>query len=155
MAADPTHIKMIARNKRALHDFSIDERFEAGVVLVGSEVKVLREGRVTLAGAHLRIDGNEAWAMGIEIPEYSHANRFNHEVDRPRKLLLHRREIDKLRRELRQRGTAAPILAIYFKGSNVKIEIGLAHGRRKADKRNVIKDRDAKRELGRAMRGKG
>ena len=78
----------------------------------------------------------------------------NHEVDRPRKLLLHKRQIEKLERELRQRGTAAPILSIYFKGKNVKVEIGLAHGRRKTDKRDVIKERDAKRDMGRALRGK-
>ena len=115
---------------------------------------MLRDGRVTLAGAHLRIAGNEAFVLGMEIPEYPQANQFNHQVDRDRKLLLHRREIEKLKRALRQRGTAAPILSIYFKGKHVKVEVGLASGRRKADKRQVIKERDANRDIGRALRGK-
>lgn len=154
MAADTPPVKMLARNKKALRDFEIDDRIEAGIVLVGSEVKVLRSGGVTLAGAHVRIQRGEAWAHGIDIPEYAQANRFNHEVSRPRKLLLHRREIDKLERALRQRGTALPLLSIYFKGANVKVEIGVASGRRKIDKRDVIKKRNAERDIGRALRGK-
>jgi SsrA-binding protein len=154
MSATEQPIKIIGRNRKAFRDYTIDERFEAGIMLVGSEVKTLRGGRVTLAGAHLRITRHEAFAMGIDIPEYAGANQFNHEVDRPRKLLLHKRQIEKLERELRQRGTAAPILSIYFKGKNVKVEIGLARGRRKTDKRDVIKERDAKRDMGRALRGK-
>ncbi len=152
--ADTDPIKIIARNKRALRDYVITDRFEAGVALVGSEVKVLREGRVTLAGAHVRVQGGEAWALGIEIPEYPQANRFNHETSRDRKLLLHRREIEKLQRELRERGAACPVLAIYFKGSRVKIEFGLARGKRKADKRELLKKRDAQRDIERAARGK-
>lgn len=148
------HIKVIARNKRARFDYTIGDTFEAGIVLVGSEVKMLRQSKMTLAGAHVRIIGKEAFALGIQIPEYPQAHQFNHEVDRPRKLLLHRRELDKLSKALRERGTSCPILSVYWRGSNVKVEFALATGRRQRDQREVLKARTATREMDRARKGR-
>ena len=150
--AQDEHIKMIARNKRALRDYTIEDRFEAGIVLVGSEVKSLRDGKVTLAGSHLRIQGNEAFALGIEIPEYAHANRFNHEVDRARKLLLHRREIERLRGKINQQGFTLVPMKLYFSQGKVKLQIGLGKGKKHYDKRQDTKQRDAKRDMQRAKR---
>lgn len=146
-APDGTPIRVIARNRRARFDFAIDETFEAGIALVGSEVKVLRSGKVTVSGAYVRIDSGEAWVAGLQIPEYPEASYNNHEVERPRKLLLSRRQIDKLARELTIRGAACVVLSVYFKGARVKLEIGLATGRKRHDKRHVVRARDNEREL--------
>ncbi|MCO4763008.1 MAG: SsrA-binding protein SmpB [Myxococcales bacterium] len=145
-------IKVVARNRRVRHDYELTDTFEAGIVLVGSEVKVLRQGKCTLVGAHVRVIGNEAWLVGMQIPEYPFAHRFNHDVDRTRKLLLHKREVDKLDRGLRERGTSCVVVQVYFKGSKVKVEIALARGRKMHDKRHALKKKDAKREMARAKR---
>jgi len=146
-------ITPIATNRRALHAYDVSHRFEAGIMLSGSEVKVLRQGKCTLAGAHVRIIRGEAWAMNVHIPEYAFANRFNHGVDRPRKLLLHKREIGRIDRWLRERGAACVVLQVYFKGSFVKLELGTARGRKQHDKRQLLKKRDADRQLARVRRG--
>lgn len=141
-------LRNIARNKRARYDFAIGEEFEAGLALLGSEVKVLRQGRATLSGAHVRVVGHEAFVYGLQIPEYEQANRNNHEVDRPRKLLLKRREIDRIDREVSERGQTCVVLALYFKGALVKVQIALATGKRRHDKRQTVRKRDAEREIG-------
>ena len=148
-----THIRPIAHNKRAFHDFMISDKIEAGIVLAGSEVKVLRDGKVTLAGAHVRIIRGEAQVFGMKIPEYPQANRLNHEVERERKLLLHKRQIERIDRDLNQRGAAWVVLRLYFKGARVKVEIGLGRGKRQHDKRHDLKKRDAQREMDRAIKG--
>ncbi len=152
--ASPTKpIKMIARNKRARHDYELDDEFEAGLMLLGSEVKSLREGKATLSSAHVRVLHGEAWVYGLQIPEYAWSHQFNHDVERPRKLLLHRRQIDRLDAALGTRGMACVVLAIYFRGAHVKIEIGIGRGRKQHDKREKLKQSDAQREIARALRG--
>ena len=144
--------KIIASNRRVKHDYELTDTFEAGVMLVGSEVKVLRDGKCTLVGSHVRIIGGEAWLIGMQIPEYPYAHQFNHSVDRQRKLLLHKREVEKIDRGLRERGTSCVVVRLYFKGSRVKAEIALARGRKMHDKRQALKKKDAKREMARAKR---
>ncbi len=140
-------IRNVARNKRARYDYQLGEEFEAGIALVGSEVKVLRQGKLTLTGAHVRVVRGEAFVFGMQIPEYEQANRLNHEVDRPRKLLLKRRQIDRLDRELNERGATCVVLSVFFKGALVKVQIALARGKRRHDKRQALRKRDAEREM--------
>jgi SsrA-binding protein len=152
--ADPVDgktIRNIARNKRARHDYQIGDEFEAGIALVGSEVKVLRQGRLTLTGAHVRVVRGEAFVFGMQIPEYEQANRLNHAVDRPRKLLLRRRQIERIDRDLSERGATCVVLSVYFKGALVKVQIALAKGKRRHDKRHALRDREASREAERDM----
>ena len=152
--ADPVDgktIRNIARNKRARHDYQIGDEFEAGIALVGSEVKVLRQGRLTLTGAHVRVVRGEAFVFGMQIPEYEQANRLNHAVDRPRKLLLRRRQIERIDRDLSERGATRVVLSVYFKGALVKVQIALAKGKRRHDKRHALRDREASREAERDM----
>lgn len=145
-------VKVVASNRKAFHDYAIDETIEAGVQLVGSEVKVLRSGKCVLTGAHVRVVRGEALLFNVSIPEYPFAHQFNHEPDRPRRLLLHKREIEKIEKELRQKGTACVVTKLYFKGSRVKVELGLGTGKKAHDKRDAVKERDAKREIARALR---
>lgn len=148
----------ILTNRRATHDYAIEETFEAGMVLVGSEVKSLREGRITLGDAHVearqaRSNGpRELFIMGLHIHEYRFANRNNHEPRRPRKLLLNRREIDRIARRMAEKGFSCIPLRFYFKQGHIKVEIGLGKGKRQVDKRHDIKAKDAKREMARATR---
>ena len=146
--------KLICENRRARHDFSIEDRLEAGLVLVGTEVKACRSGKVHLNDAHVQIIRNEAFLMGGNIAEYSHGNRFNHEPVRSRKLLLHRHELDKLSVRLRERGFTAFPLSMYFKEGRVKVEIGVGKGKTEVDRRGDIKERDADREIQKAMRAR-
>lgn len=150
----PDGTRTIAANRKARHDYEIGERFEAGLVLRGSEVKSLREGKASLAEAYATVDENgEAWLIGAHIAEYDAANRLNHPPLRPRKLLLHARELNKLGIKLRERGFTLIPLRLYFKGHRVKLELGLGKGRRSYDKREAIKRRDQamdlRKELGR------
>ncbi|MBP46873.1 MAG: SsrA-binding protein [Myxococcales bacterium] len=140
-------IKIIASNRRARHDYDLTETMEAGLVLLGSEVKVLRDGKCTLSAAHVRVIAGEAWLVGATIPEYPFANRFNHEPDRDRKLLLHKRQVERLHRELRERGTSCVVTRVYFKGARVKVEIAVARGKKLHDKRQALKSKQAKREM--------
>jgi SsrA-binding protein len=146
--------RSVARNRRATHDFLILDRIEAGLVLTGTEVKSLREGQATLAGSYVRVDEERtsAWLVGCQIPEYSHGTYANHVPLRKRRLLLHEREILKLRQAVKTEGTTVVPLEIYFKGPWAKVEIGLARGKRKADKREAIKGREARRDMERATR---
>ena len=142
----------VASNRRAFHDYFIDERYEAGVVLTGTEVKSVRRGRVNLRDGFVRIDGREAWLENVHISRYEEGNAMNHEPMRRRKLLLHSAEIATLIGKVRQRGYTLVPLRLYFSRNHAKVEVGLARGKRQYDKREAIADRDAKREMARAMR---
>ena len=148
----PEPIKVVATNRKATHDYLIHERIEAGVVLVGSEVKSLREAKCTLTDGWAHIDRNEAWLEGMTINEYAWANRFNHETKRKRKLLLHRSEIEKLATKTKLRGFTLIPLSVYFKDGKVKIELGLATHKKQHDKRESKKTADAEREMDRARK---
>jgi SsrA-binding protein len=147
--------KIVARNRRARHEFDLLETVEAGIVLTGTEVKSLRNGKASLEEAYAGIDNDEVWLYGCDIPEYLQANRMNHKPKRPRKLLLHRREIDRLDASLREKGLTLVPTRLYFKDGRVKVEIALARGKNVLDKRRTIADRDAKRQIERALKSAG
>jgi SsrA-binding protein len=139
-------LKIIAKNRKARHDYEILETFEAGLVLQGSEVKSARDGRVSLTDAYATIDERgEAWLVNAHIAEYPFANQFNHAPRRRRKLLLHERELARLTVKIRERGLTLAVLAVYFKKGLIKAEIGLARGRKSYDKREAIKKKDEAR----------
>ncbi|MFP4113243.1 MAG: SsrA-binding protein SmpB [Spirochaetota bacterium] len=148
--AEPT--KTIARNRRAFYDYAIDEKFECGIELVGSEVKSLREGKIAFGDSYARIRDHELWLAGLRISPYDQASIFNHDPDRERRLLVHRQEIRRLKRRVDERGFTLVPLQLYFKGGLVKVELGLAKGKREFDKRQTIKKRDQKREAEREAR---
>ncbi len=150
--ADDSGLKVVARNRRARHDFELMERVEAGLVLTGTEVKSLRNGKANLEDAYAEVDRGEVWLLGCDIPEYLQANRMNHAPKRPRKLLLHRREIGKLETRTNEKGMTLVPLSLYFKKGVAKVELCLARGRKTFDKREAIKKQDAKRDIDRAMR---
>jgi SsrA-binding protein len=150
--ARPTGQKTIAENRRARRDYELLERFEAGVVLTGSEVKSAREGKVQLGQAFADVRGGEAWLVGASIAEYAQGGRFGHEPDRDRKLLLHRGEIDSLYGRIREKGLTLVPTRMYFKDGCVKVELALARGRERHDKRRVIAERDAQRQIERALK---
>lgn len=145
-------MKVVCQNRKAYHDYHIEETLEAGIALTGTEVKSLREGRANLKDSHVLIQGGEAFLFNCHISPYSHGNIMNHDPLRTRKLLLHRNEIDNLTAKANIKGYTLIPLKIYFKGSFVKIEIGLAKGKRLFEKRESIKEREAKREIERAMK---
>jgi SsrA-binding protein len=147
--------KVIARNRRARHDYHIDDVVEAGLVLTGTEVKSLRAGRASLADGFAQITGGEMWLHGVHIPEYAQGTWTNHEPRRPRKLLLHRKEIDRLASMTAERGFTLVPLALYFSGGRVKVELAVARGKRSYDKRQDLARRDAAREIERASRRRG
>ncbi|GGU29320.1 MULTISPECIES: SsrA-binding protein SmpB [Nocardioides] len=149
--------KMIAQNKKARHDYHIEDTYEAGMVLQGTEVKSLREGRASLVDGFVDIDRGEAWIHGIHIPEYLNGTWTNHAARRKRKLLLNRAEIDKIERKVTEKGLTVVPLALYFLNGRAKVEIGVAKGKKSWDKRNTIAERTAKREaeveVGRKLKG--
>jgi SsrA-binding protein len=142
----------VAVNRRAYHDYFVDEKYEAGLVLTGTEVKSLRAGRCNLRDGFVRIDGHEAWLENVHISPYAQGNLMNHDPLRPRKLLLHRKQIATLIGKVRQKGYTLVPLRVYFSHNHAKVEVGLARGKREYDKREAIAERDAKREIARAMR---
>jgi SsrA-binding protein len=144
--------KLIAENRRARRDYELLERVEAGIALTGSEVKSARAGKVQLGQAYADIRGGEAWLVGASIAEYSQSGAFGHEPDRDRKLLLHRAEIDSLYGKVREKGLTLVPTRMYFREGRVKVEIALARGRERADKRRVIAERDAQRQIERALK---
>jgi len=145
-----------AQNRRARHDFLIEDTLEAGLVLYGSEVKVLRTGQASIAEAYADAQAGELFLVNANIPEYKAANRFGHEPRRPRKLLLHRKEMNKLLGAIRREGVTVVPLSIYFnERGRAKVELGLAHGKKKADRRQAEKDRDWQRDKARIMRARG
>ena len=144
--------KVIASNRKARHDYLIDDVYEAGIVLVGTEVKALRAGRASLADAFASVsDAGEVWLEKVHIPEYSQGTWTNHETRRRRKLLLHRDEIDKIASVTREKGLTLVPLALYFKDGRVKVEIGVARGKKNYDKRQALRERQDRREADRAM----
>ena len=146
-------IKIVARNRRARHDYELMEKVEAGLVLTGTEVKSLRNGKASLEEAYAEVNDGEVWLVGCDIPEYLQANRMNHVPKRPRKLLLHRREIAKLITKVAAKGGSIVPLSIYFSKGMAKVEVrGVARGRKTFDKREALKKQEAKRDIDRAMR---
>ncbi len=144
--------KLIVDNRRARHDYHLSDKIEAGLVLSGTEVKSLRDGKATLQQAYADVREGEAWLNGLHIPEYTQGNRANHDPDRPRKLLLHRREIDRMYGQVRERGYTVVPTRLYFKDGRVKVELALARGKEVRDKRRDIAARDAKRQIERELK---
>lgn len=145
---------LVARNRRARHDYAISDTYEAGLVLTGTEVKSLRAGRATLTDGYATVRGGEAWLHNVHIPEYEAGTWTNHEPRRPRKLLLHRREIRELGKAGQERGLTLVPLALYFKDGYAKVEIGVGRGKKQYDKRQALAERDARREAARAVRAR-
>lgn len=143
--------KLIAQNKKGRHDYFIDETFEAGLVLQGTEVKSLRAGRATLTDGYASVKDGELWLSGVHIPEYNEGSWTNHEPRRERKLLLQKREISKLIGKLKESGLTLIPLSLYFKDGKVKVEMGLARGKKAHDKRESLKERQASREIDREL----
>jgi SsrA-binding protein len=143
--------KVLARNRKARHDYKVDETFEAGVVLAGSEVKSIRDGRVTLVDAFADIQSGEAWLHQMDIEVYGFAHARNHEPRRRRKLLLHRQEIDRLAGKVREKGYTIVPLSLYEKKGRVKVELALVTGKQQYDRRQDVKKREAQREIDRGM----
>lgn len=157
MAKSPTpqfdKQKVVAENRRARYDYFIEDKFEAGIALVGTEVKALRQGEGSIAESYAAINDDEVWLINSHIPEYSHGNRLNHEPRRQRKLLLSKREINKLHGAINRQGLTLVPLSIYFNGrGKAKVELALAKGKKAHDKRETIKERDWKREQQRLLR---
>jgi SsrA-binding protein len=150
--AKTTGTKLIADNRRARRDYELLERVEAGLVLTGTEVKSARAGKVQLGQAYGDIRAGEAWLVGASIAEYAQGGRDGHQPDRDRKLLLHRDEIDSLYGKVREKGLTLVPTRMYFKEGRVKVELALARGRERADKRRVIAERDAQRQIERAVK---
>lgn len=153
MAQPPTTRRLIAQNRRARHDYFIDDTLEAGVVLTGTEVKALREGRASLQDSFAGEDRGELFLFNAYIPEYRQANRFNHETRRPRKLLVHRRERDRLLGAVRRQGVTLVPMSLYFNRRGLaKIDLGIARGKKQHDKREAARARDWAREKQRLLR---
>jgi SsrA-binding protein len=149
-------IKIVGENRRARYDYEIIEDFEAGIELKGSEVKSLREGRINLQEAYAAMKGNELFLLNSNIAEYREANRFNHEPKRPRKLLLHRKQIDKLANGVLKEGlTIVPLKLFFNKRGKAKVDIALGRGKKKIDKRETVKARDWSREKSRLLQNRG
>ena len=144
---------MLARNRRARHDYEILETFEAGIALLGTEVKSIRQGRIQLKDSHVEVRDGEAYLVGAHVSPYTHGNLANHEPERRRKLLLNRREIDKIYGRTAIQGQTCVPLSVYLKGNHVKVEIALARGKKLRDKREEIKQRILDREAEAALRG--
>ena len=146
--------KLIVDNRRARHDYHLSDKVEAGLVLSGTEVKSLRGGQATLQQAYAEVRDGEAWLVGLHVPEYCEGNRANHDPDRPRKLLLHRREIDRMYGQVREKGYTVVPTRLYFREGKVKVELALARGKEVRDKRRDIAARDAKRQIERELKAR-
>lgn len=150
--------KLVAQNRKARYDYQVEDTYEAGLVLTGTEVKSLRAGRASLVDGFAEVRGDEIWLLGVHIPEYTQGTWTNHEPRRPRKLLLHRIEIERIAASVAEKGLTLVPLSLYFKDGKAKVEIALARGKRKYDKRQAIArreaDREAQREMGRRLKGR-
>jgi SsrA-binding protein len=144
--------KLIVDNRRARHEYHLGDRVEAGLVLQGTEVKSLRGGEATLKQAYAEVRDGEAWLVGLHVPEYTEGNRANHDPDRPRKLLLHRREIERLASGVAEKGFTVVPTKVYFRDGRVKVELALAKGKELRDKRRDAAARDARREIERELK---
>lgn len=147
--------KAIATNRKAYHDYFIEETYEAGLVLTGSEIKSVRQGRVNLKDSYARIENGEAWVLNMHISPYTHGGRENQSPTRTRKLLLHKEEILRLKQKVEAKGMTLVPLRLYIKGNRAKLELGLAKGKRQYDKREAIARRDAQREIERSLKEYG
>ena len=148
------NFKLVANNKKAYHDYFIDDKYETGIELYGTEVKSIRMGKCSIKEAFVRIENGQVYIYGMHISPYEKGNIFNNDPLRQRKLLMHRREIDKLLSKIKEKGFTLVPLQVYFKGSLVKVEIGLARGKKLYDKRDDIAKKDAKREMERSFKAK-
>ncbi len=148
------NVKVIARNRKAHHDYFIIETFEAGVSLVGSEIKSIRAGQISIKEAYIKVDGEEAWLINSHISPYDPASRENHDPKRERKLLLHKKEIYKLWDTVKQKGNTIIPLQVYLKSGKAKVEIAIAKGKKNYDKRQAIARKDAQRDIERALRNR-
>ena len=147
--------KVLARNRKASHDYFLLEKYEAGLALQGSEIKAIRAGQISLKEAYVRTDGRQAWLVNAHIAPYDPASRANHNPLRERKLLLHRKEIAELQEEVQRKGNTIVPLQVYLKEGRAKLEIAVARGKKKYDKREDIAKRDAEREIARALKQRG
>jgi SsrA-binding protein len=147
-------VKVVCQNRKAFHDYSIEDTLEAGIALSGTEVKSLRDGKANLKDSYVLVKGGEVFLLNCHISPYSHGNIMNHDPVRTRKLLLHKKEIDRMSGKAAAKGYTLIPLKIYFKASFAKVEIGLAKGKRLFEKRDSIKEREAKREIEKAMKNK-
>jgi len=153
---DSVKVKTVAENRRARYEYAIDEVFEAGIALTGTEVKSLRFGEGSIAESYAEVKDDQLWLINANIPEFSHGNRFNHEPKRPRKLLMHQREIGRLHGAITRQGMTLIPLSVYFNDrGRAKVELALAKGRKLHDKREHEKEKDWKREQGRLLRERG
>ena len=149
-------VKTVAENRRARYEYFLEDFFEAGIALTGTEVKSLRFGEGSIAESYAEVKDNQVWLVNANVPEFSHGNRFNHEPRRPRKLLLHTREINKLHAAVARQGMTLVPLSVYFNGrGRAKVELALAKGKKAHDKRESIKERDWKRDKQRLMKERG
>ncbi|MBT2544390.1 SsrA-binding protein SmpB [Streptomyces sp. ISL-44] len=149
--AKETGRKLIAQNKKARHDYAIIDTYECGLVLTGTEVKSLRQGRASLVDGFVSVEGGEAWLYNVHVPEYSQGTWTNHSARRKRKLLMHREEIDKLERKADESGHTIVPLSLYFKDGRAKVEIALAKGKKEYDKRQTLREKQDTRETNRAI----
>jgi SsrA-binding protein len=148
----PKGVKVVASNRRARYDYDVLQTLEAGIALVGTEVKSVRAGQVQLKDAYAKVEGGELWLLNAHVAPYSQADGFGgHDPERPRKLLVHREEVEELAEQSQQQALSIVPLSLYFKDGRVKVELAVARGRRRYDKRNAIAERDAQREADRAV----
>lgn len=145
-------IKVVAENRKAFHDYYIEDRIEAGIILTGTEIKSIRNGRVNLKDSYARLDEGEIWVHQMHISPYEQGNRFNHDPLRPRKLLLHRAEINKLIGKIQQQGLTLIPIKIYLKKGMAKVELAVGQGKKNYDKRQALAEREGKRDIERALR---
>ena len=148
------NIKIVATNRKAKFEYFLLDVFEAGVSLKGSEIKSIRSGQISIKEAYIRVDEHEAWLMEAHVSPYAEANRFNHEPRRPRQLLLHKKEIRKLRDSVRKKGLTVIPTKVYLKGGRAKVEIALARGKKLHDKRQALKTKESERDMNRQMRNR-
>ena len=152
--AEKKGIKVMANNRKAFHDYFVEDKIEAGIELKGTEVKSVREGTLNLKDSYVIAKNGEAYVHSMHISPYDKGNIFNHDPDRPKRLLLHKREINKLYALVKQDGYALVPLSVYFKDARVKVELGICKGKKNYDKREATAQRDAKREMDRAMKAR-
>lgn len=146
--------RVVTQNRRAFHDYFIDETMETGIVLTGSEIKSIRAGKMTIGEAYVRVDNGELWLIGANITPYSHGAYANHEPARPRKLLAHRRQIEHLREEVERKGLTIVPLRVAIRKGRAKVDVGVARGKKLYDKRHAQAERDARRQVEQALRGR-
>ena len=151
-AASTPGDRTVTQNRRAFHDYFIDETLETGIVLSGSEIKSIREGKITIGEAYVRIDGDELWLIGANVTPYTHGASANHDPARPRKLLAHRRQIEALREETERKGMTLIPLRVRLKNGRAKVDVGVARGKKLYDKRQTVAERDAKRNIEQAVK---